>query len=52
MELLKMKEEMAERFQRRFLRWWEKRKMKSSTLDVEPTFALLDEIDSVLILMP
>ena len=47
MELLNMKEEMAERYpQRRFLWWWEKRNEILQLLMLEPTFALLDEIDS------
>ena len=47
MELLNMKEEMGRTlFERRLLRWWEKRNEILQLLMLEPTFALLDEIDS------
>ena len=42
-----MKEEMAERYLNEgFLWWWEKRNEILQLLMLEPTFALLDEIDS------
>ena len=47
MELLNMKEEMAERYLNEGFSGGEKNAMKSfQLLMLEPTFALLDEIDS------